>query len=190
MRTYQASGGPIAAAGGDTRDWVFGVLGNARHRRRLEALAALDIARRPGCEPSLRALVTDDWDHDTLYHVGWCQSCRAAALALGVTTASGAARSPHRRHALYVVLAAAVAIAAPLAASDLLSRDGGHSAAQSGGSRTTPATTTPGTTSSTPATTPAQTTTTPAVTPLPRAKHPRRHAAPAKRVKRALPLTT
>jgi hypothetical protein len=189
MRTYQATRGPLPAAGGDTRDWVFGLLGNARHRRRLEALAALDIARRPACEPSLRALVTDDWDHDTLYHVGWCQSCRAAALALGMTTGSGA-RSPHRRHALYVVLAAAVAIAAPLAGSDLLNRDGGHTVAQSGGSRTTPATTTPGTTSTTPATTPAQTTTAPAVTPVPRAKHPRKHAAPAKHVKRALPLTT
>ncbi len=186
MRTYQASRGPLAAAGGDPRDWVFGLLGNARHRRRLEALAALDLARRSGCEPTLRALVTDDWDHDSLYHVGWCQSCRAAALALGMTSASGAARSPHRRHALYVVLAAAVAIAAPLAASDLLNRDGGHTAAQSGGARTTPATT-PGTTSSTPATTPAQPTTSPAVTAVPRAKHARTHAAPAKRV---LPLTT
>ena len=189
MRTYQASRGPLAVTGGDARDWVFGLLENARHRRRLEALAALDLARRPDCEPSLRALVTDDWDHDTLYHVGWCQSCRAAALALGVTTASGAARSPHRRHALYVVLAAAVAIAAPLAGSELLNRDSGQTVAQSGGSRTTPATT-PGTTPSTPATTPAQTTTDPALTPVPRAKHTRSHAVRATQVKPALPLTT
>ena len=61
------------------REWVFGLLGKPRYRRRLEQLEALDLRRRPGCEPCLRALVTDEWTPDALHHVGWCESCRAAA---------------------------------------------------------------------------------------------------------------
>ncbi len=201
MRTYEAGKEPLAAAAADTRDWVFDLLDNPRHRERLEVLAGLELARRPGCEPCLRALVLDDWDYETLYHLGWCESCRSASFALGMdTTAPKAVSSKFRRHALYVVLAAGVAIAAPLAGSHLINGGGGGGkVAQGGGNPTTVPATTPGTTpattpgTTTPTTTPVETTpvettpaaTTPVVTPVPRSKH-----VQGGRDKHALPLTT
>jgi hypothetical protein len=205
MRTYVAGKEPLEAVGPDTRDWVFDLLENPRYRERLEVLAGLSLARRPGCEPCLRALVMDDWNYEALYHLGWCESCRAASFALGMdTTAPKAVSSKFRRHALYVVLAAGVAIAAPLAGSHFLNDGGnGGQVAQGGGDgqTTAPATTTPGTTpATTPATTPGATTpgettpgattpgsTTPVVTPVARSKPA---AAQGGHAKRALPLTT
>jgi hypothetical protein len=210
MKTYQAGKDPVEAWGGETRAWVFDLLENPEYRRRLEALAALDLQRRPGCEPCLRALVTDKWDYESLHHLGWCESCRSASLALGMDTSSKKAGSGNARRALVVVLVAGVAIAAPLAGSQLLNRgndDRGGVAQQTTPSTTpgtTPSTTpstTPGTTpSTTPGTTPTTTpsttattptttattptTTTPVVKPVPRSR-------PAKgRGEQALPHTT
>jgi len=204
MRTYQAGKDPVEAWGGETRAWVFDLLENPEYRRRLEALAALDLTRRPGCEPCLRALVIDDWDYESLHHLGWCESCRAASLALGIdTTAATTVGSGYGKRALVVVLVAGVAIAAPLAGSHLLNRgdDDRGGVAQQTTPSTTPGTTpstTPGTTpSTTPGTTPSTTpsttptTTTPVTTtpvePVPRS---RPTVSVKGRGERALPETT
>ena len=86
MNQYEA-GRDKAAAGmdaADSREWVFGVLSKPRYRERVQQLEGLDLRRRAGCEPCLQALVTGDWTPETLYHVGWCDSCRSAAIALGL----------------------------------------------------------------------------------------------------------
>jgi hypothetical protein len=165
MRTYQAGKDPGGSPGGESRAWVFDVLENPEHRRRLDALAGLDLKRRAGCEPCLHALVTDDWNHESLHHLGWCESCRNASLALGMNTSSKMAGYPYRR-ALVVALVAGVAIAAPLAGSRLLD-DGnnGRGGVAQQVTQTTPGTnpsTTPGTN---PSTTPTTTATTPGTTP-------------------------
>ena len=56
---------------------------NPRYRQRLEELASVDLTRRSGCESCLRSLVMDEWTPETLHHVGWCDSCRRASIALG-----------------------------------------------------------------------------------------------------------
>jgi hypothetical protein len=186
MRTYQAGEDPVDAWGGETRAWVFDLIENPGYRRRLEELAGLDLTRRAGCEACLRALVTDDWDYQSLFHLGWCQSCRNASLALGMDTRKTAAR-PHRRRALAIALVAAVAIAVPIAGSRMI---GGGSDSRGGVAQqvlhTTPATpgsTTPSTTPT--ATTPGSTTppTVPIVDPIPRSK-------PANGGQHPLPHTT
>ena len=101
VRTYTA--GKAAGGGGqeqpDTREWVFGLLATAALSRRMEQLERLDLRRRPGCEPCLRALVMDEWTPDALYHMGWCESCRSAAIALGMhaPAAAGAPGAARRR---------------------------------------------------------------------------------------------
>jgi hypothetical protein len=170
MKTFKAGNEPIEKWGGETRDWVFDLLENAHYRERLELLAGLDLTRRSGCEPCLRALIMDNWDYESLYHLGWCDSCRRASFALGMDASTATvAGSPHRKRAFLIALAAAAAIAVPVAASQLLG--GGHN--PRGGvaspvvTATNPQTSTPSTTpGTTPTTTPATTpTTTPATTP-------------------------
>ena len=148
MKTYQAGKDPVETWGGETRAWVFDLLENPDYRRRLEALSELDLKRRAGCEPCLRALVTDDWDYESLHHLGWCESCRAASLALGMDTSSKKAGGYPYKRALVVAMVAAVAIAAPLAGNRLLDgRGGGNGGVAQQGPQTTPGTnpsTTPG----------------------------------------------
>jgi hypothetical protein len=186
MRTYQPAKDPVEAWSGETRAWVFDLIENPGHRRRIEQLAVLDLTRRAGCEACLRALVTDDWDYQSLFHLGWCQSCRDASLALGMDTAHKTAVRPHRRRALVIALVAAVAIAVPIAGSRMI---GGGSDSRGGVAQQVPHTTpaTPGSTtpSTTPATTPGSTTppTVPIVDPIPRSK-------PANGGQHALPHTT
>ncbi|MDX6598877.1 MAG: hypothetical protein QOE87_2764 [Gaiellales bacterium] len=173
MRTYQAGKDPAEAWGGETRAWVFDLIENPGHRRRIEQLAVLDLTRRAGCEAGLRALVTDDWDYQTLFHLGWCQSCRNASLALGMDTHKTAV-PPHRRRALVIALVAGVAIAAPIAGSRMI---GGGSDSRGGVAQQVLRTTPPTPGSTTPSTMPTATTTVsttpptvPIVDPIPRAK--------------------
>ncbi len=79
MKTYGAGRDRGQQQSGDPRDWVFDLLDNPRYRERLEVLADLDLTRRAGCEPCLHALVTNEWDYEALYHLGWCESCRRPA---------------------------------------------------------------------------------------------------------------
>jgi hypothetical protein len=181
VRTYHAAKDRVEAWDGETRAWVFDLLENPDHRRRLDTLADVDLRRRAGCESCLRSLVLDRWTPETLHHVGWCDSCRRASIALG----RFAAAPQRRRRAVLVALVAAVAIAAPLAGSQII---GGGGDNRGGGAQalpqttpTTPGSTTPGTT---PTTTPGSTTpAVPIVDPTPRSK-------PAKRGQQALPHTT
>ena len=133
MRKYVAG---KAAGGGaqeqpDTREWVFGLLAKPRYRERMEQLERLDLRRRPGCEPCLRALVVDEWTPDALYHMGWCESCRSAAIALGMHDPA-AAGAWYRRRAAWLAVAAVAAIAAPLVGSQVLSSRDSQVAARGG----------------------------------------------------------
>jgi hypothetical protein len=195
MKTYNAGqddGEPKVQP--DSREWVFGLLANPRYRRRMEQLEALDLRRRTGCEPCLRALVADEWTPDALHHLGWCDSCRAATIALGMH-APAAQASFLRRRAAWLAVAAFAVVAVPLVGSQVINR--GSQVEVRGGSAisvpaattpasTTPATTTPGTT--TPVTTDPGTTT--PVPPVPRSKPTTSGSATSARGHKALPLTT
>ena len=189
MRTYTAGKGRgDGQEHPDSREWVFGLLATPRYRRRMEQLEALDLRRRTGCEPCLRALVTDRWTPDALHHLGWCDSCRAAAAALGLQAPAGA--SFLRRRAGWLAVAAFAVVAVPLVGSQVVNQ-GSHVGVRGGGAAST-AGSSGATTSGT--TTPATTTppaTTGTVTPVPRS---RPSAAVAKThgggAKKALPLTT
>jgi hypothetical protein len=207
MNRYQAGKDPVEAWGGETRGWVFPLLGNPRYRQRLETLAGVDLTRRAGCESCLRALVMDQWTPETLHHVGWCDSCRKASIALGKIPAGAGGAGAHRRRRAVLVALVAVAIAAPLAGSQLI---GGGGDNRGGVAQQVPATTpsttpgttpttTPGTTpTTTPGTTPATTptttepTTTPTTTPAPTKPvvDPRPRSKPATHGAQALPHTT
>jgi hypothetical protein len=102
----------------DTREWMFDMLASDRYRARAEQLAGLDLRRRPDCEPCLQSIVTGKWTPETEHHLGWCDSCRTAAAALG--TGPAATGSPRRRRAVLVALAAGLVIATPLLASQLV----------------------------------------------------------------------
>ena len=191
MRTYSAGEDP-AAAEFEGREWVFGLLSKPRFRDRLQQLADLDLRRRPGCEPCLRALVVGDWTPGPLHHIGWCESCRRAAFALGTDapTAAGGNRW-YRRHAAWLAVAAFAVVAVPLVGSQVLDTGSrgdarGGSAVQtvpaaSGDPGTTPGSTTPG--STTPVTTPL-------VKPVPRSKPETSGNHTSARGQKALPLTT
>ena len=132
MNTYEAGkgagdAGPDAA---DSREWVFGLLSKPRYRERVQQLEGLDLRRRAGCEPCLQALVTGDWTPETLYHVGWCDSCRSAAIALGLE-APAEKSSWVRRRAAWLVVAAFAVIAIPLVGSQVVG-DGSTSADRGG----------------------------------------------------------
>jgi hypothetical protein len=181
----------------DSREWVFGLLANPRYRRRMEQLEGLDLRRRPGCEPCLRALVTGEWTPEALHHLGWCDSCGAAAVALGMH-APAAASSFFRRRAGWLAVAAFAVVAVPLVGSQVINqgsqaRGGGAirvPAATTGKPSTAPSTT-PGTT--TPATTTPGTTTpgtTTPVTPVPRSKPSASGNLASARGHKALPHTT
>jgi hypothetical protein len=116
LNTYAAGDGELGAP--TSREWVFGALATPGYRERCDQLAELDLRRRPGCEPCLQSLVTDQWTPDTLHHLGWCESCRSAAIALG--PAVNAAAKPHRRRALWLAVAAGALILVPLAGSQLV----------------------------------------------------------------------
>ena len=128
MKTYQAGKDPVEAWSGDTRGWVFDLLDNTAYRKRLETLAALDLTRRAGCEPCLRALVVDEWSYESLYHLSWCDSCRQASFALGMDGSGKAvaAASPWRRRALWLGVAAAAVVAVPVLGGRLLHDDNGQ----------------------------------------------------------------
>jgi hypothetical protein len=193
VNTYTAGkDGDGAPEHPDGREWVFGLLANPRYRQRVEQLEGLDLRRRPGCEACLQALVTDQWTPDALHHLGWCDSCRAATIALGMH-APVAQASFLRRRAGWLAVAAFAVVAVPLVASQVVNQGqeprGGSAiqvpAATTGKPSTTPATTTSGTTTST-ATTPR---TTP-VTPVPRSKPAASGAKARARGHKALPRTT
>ena len=182
----------------DSREWVFGLLATPRYRRRVEQLDALDLRRRTGCEPCLRALVTDQWTPDALHHLGWCDSCRAATIALGMHAPAAADASFLRRRAAWLAVAAFVVIAVPLVGSQVVNqgsqvgvRGGGAVSTAGSSGATTPGTTTPGTTTPTTTTPTTTTTTTGTVTPVPRSRSSatvtNTHGGGAKK---ALPLTT
>ncbi len=99
----------------------------------MQQLEQLDLRRRPGCEPCLRALVVGDWTPETLFHVGWCDSCGAAATALGLAAASGAGAPWYRRRATWLTVAALAVLAIPLAGSQMTGSDQGSNAAGRGG---------------------------------------------------------
>ena len=118
MNTYAAGEAGGEAASADSREWVFGALGTPGFRERCDQLAELDLRRRPGCEPCLQSLVTDEWTAETNHHLGWCDSCRAAAIALG--PGDRVAEEPRRRRALWLVVALGALILVPLAGSQLI----------------------------------------------------------------------
>jgi hypothetical protein len=126
LRVKKYTAGKDAGDGGanaaDSREWVFDLLAKPRYRKRVQQLEALDLRRRAGCEPCLRALVVDDWTPETLYHVGWCASCRSAAIALGLE-APVAGSSWLRRRAAWLAVAAFAAIAIPLVGSQVIGND-------------------------------------------------------------------
>ena len=117
-RTQQARTAATPARDPDSREWVFGLLGTPRYRERMEQLETLELRRRPGCEPCLRALVVDEWTPETLHHLGWCDSCRAATIALGMH-APAAAASWYRRRAAWLAVAAFAVVAVPLVGSQV-----------------------------------------------------------------------
>lgn len=135
-----------------TREWVFPLLPTRRYRDRIALLSGLELRRRADCEPTLRALITNDWTPETIHHVGWCDSCRTAGFALGMGTPAAAREiaGPIRRRAALVGVAAAIAIAVPVVASQTLDNPfGGSQAAVRGGishivHEISPGTTTPG----------------------------------------------
>ena len=197
VRTY--SGGKDGGDGQehpDSREWVFGLLATPRYRRRMEQLEALDLRRRTGCEPCLRALVTDQWTPDALHHLGWCDSCRAATIALGMHAPAAADASFLRRRAGWLAVAAFLVVAVPLVGSQVVNQ-GSQVGVRGGGAvdirpsttgtagATTPVTTTAGTT--TLSTTPGATT---PVTPVPRSKSTTSGSQTSARGRKALPLTT
>src|SRR4051812_38618936 len=154
MNRYQAGKDAVEEWSGETGDWAFPLLENSRHRQRLDVLAGVELTRRPGCEPCLRALVLDQWTPETLHHVGWCDSCRRASIALGKIPAAAATRARRRRRAVLATAVAAFAIAAPLAGSQLIGGGGDNR----GGvaqplQQTTPTAPPAATTSTTPTTT-------------------------------------
>jgi hypothetical protein len=118
MNTYPGGDAGGGAEGAGSREWVFGALATPGYRERCDQLAQLDLQRRPGCEPCLQSLVTDKWTAETEHHLGWCDSCRAAAVALG--PAVRAAGAPHRRLALWLAVAAGAVILVPLAGGKLI----------------------------------------------------------------------
>jgi hypothetical protein len=120
MNTYVASKHGAEDWRAGTREWVFGLLPNRRYRKRSDLLSGLELRRRPDCEPTLRALVVEDWTPETLHHFGWCDSCRIGGFGLGIGAPGAVRRAPRRRRALWLALAAGIAIAAPLAASQLI----------------------------------------------------------------------
>jgi hypothetical protein len=181
VRTYSAGtdAGPLRP---ESREWVFGLLETPRYRKRMEQLEKLDLRRRPGCEPCLRSLVTDEWTPETLHHLGWCDSCRAATIALGMHSPPADA-SWVRRRAAWLAVAAFAVVAVPLVGSQVIDR-GSQLGARGGSAHQIPAATTG-------ATTPSTTTTGTPVTPVPRSKptsavgHARSGGG-----KKALPMTT
>jgi hypothetical protein len=196
VRTYKTGdgGGPSDP---DGREWVFGLLEKPRYRRRVDELAELDLRRRAGCEPCLQALVLRDWTPATLHHLGWCDSCRKAALALGMRASESEGAAWYRRHAAWLAVAAFAVVAVPLVGSEVI--DSGSSGGQRGGvaisTTATSGATTPGgattvvSTNAGGATTP--TTTTGPVKPVPRSRPSKavRHTRGGV-AKKALPLTT
>jgi hypothetical protein len=193
MRKYVASkhAGDSGQQHVDTREWVFGLLATPRYRQRMQQLDRLDLRRRPGCEPCLRALVMDEWTPDALFHMGWCDSCRSAAMALGMH--DPAARGAwYRRRAVWFAVAVAAAIAAPLVGSQVISNRDSQILARGGSAH---AIGTPGTADgSGSADTGSGTGSTP-VTPVPRSRPSRavghsRGASASRRAHKALPLTT
>jgi hypothetical protein len=193
MRKYLAGkdAGDVRQGQADTREWVFGLLGKPRYRQRLQQLEGLDLRRRSGCEPCLRALVMDEWTPDALHHMGWCESCRSAAIALGMH-APAARAAWYRRRAVWLAVAVAAAIAAPLVGSQVISNQGPQVASRGGSAHGVASSRTHGTTGT--GTTGDGDT---KVTPLPRSKRTRRvgHARGAgasrrARVHKALPMTT
>ena len=138
-------------------------------------------------EPCLRALVTDSWDVDALHHVGWCDSCRAATIALGMHALAAPDASFLRRRAGWLAVAAFAIVAVPLVASQVI--DTGSSGNARGGSAAQTAPAVPGD----PATTPVSTTpgaTTPPVKPVPRSKPASSGGVAGAHGQKALPHTT
>jgi hypothetical protein len=198
MKTFSA--GEDAGGGGDpdSREWVFGVLGSSRHRQRMQQLEQLDLRRRPGCEPCLRSLVVGEWTPETLFHVGWCDSCGAAATALGLAAASGAGAPWYRRRATWLAVAALAVVAVPLAGSQVTGSDQGSTATGRGGVAsevgTAGAPATPATTGA-PGTSGSSGRPGAGVTPIARSKSSQaalheRAARAGQRDRKALPLTT
>ena len=189
MRKYVAG---KAAGGGaqeqpDTREWVFGLLAKPRYRERMEQLERLDLRRRSGCEPCLRALVVDEWTPDALYHMGWCESCRSAAIALGMHDPAAAGGAWYRRRAAWLAVAAVAAIAAPLVGSQVLSSRDSQVAARGGSASSVASSRTPSTPGTTVSGTGGKT-----VTPVRRSRRVghARGAIASRRAHKALPLTT
>ena len=189
MKTYKAGeNGDLAERAAENREWVFPLLADAGPRHRIGMLDGFDLNRRPSCEPTLYALVSDDWSPEAIYHVGWCESCRTAGFSLRVGAFAGGrpAPAPNRRRAVLVAVATAALIIIPVAGSQIVANPfggGGGTSAQPGGGGSTGAATGhqssgPGTTGTQPGpdatgsgATPA--TTTPAtgtVTPKPRSR--------------------
>src|SRR3954453_1985166 len=137
MNRYEAGKEPVEEWGGETRDWVFPLLGNPRYRERLEELAKVELTRRPGCESCLRSLVVDQWTPETIHHLGWCDSCRRASIALGKIPAGGTG-GHGGRHAVLLVLLAGAAIAAPLVGSQLIGGGGDNPGGGAGARAATP----------------------------------------------------
>jgi hypothetical protein len=116
LKTYEAGRTRADRATQDpgTREWVFPLLATRRHRDHIALLSALELRRRPDCEPTLRALVTGEWTPETVHHIGWCETCRTAGFALGMGTpaAARAIAAPIRRRAVWVGVATGAVLAA------------------------------------------------------------------------------
>lgn len=133
MKTFAAGSDVGAPSDPDSREWVFGLIASPRHRRRMQQLEQVDLRRRPGCEPCLRSLVTGDWTQETLFHVGWCDSCGGAAVALDSAEASGEAGSAwYGQRATWLALAALAVVAVPLVGSQVIGSDAGTGAERGG----------------------------------------------------------
>jgi hypothetical protein len=148
MKTYKAGeGGDLAERAAENREWVFPLLADSDARHRIGMLDGFDLNRRPSCEPTLYALVSDDWSPEAIYHVGWCESCRTAGFSLRVGAFAGGrpAPAPNRRRAVLVAVATAALIIIPVAGSQIVANPfgggGGGTSAQPGGGGSTGSTT-------------------------------------------------
>ena len=87
-----------------------------KFRQNSAAMRGVELQRRPGCEPVLRALALDRMKLGMRLHLFRCTSCRRAAAALRENREVNSARRAG------LLLVAAVAVACVIAAPFVISR--------------------------------------------------------------------
>ena len=86
-----------------------------KFRQNSAAMRGVELQRRPGCEPVLRALALDRVKLGMRFHLVRCASCRGAATALRENREVDSAR--RARLLLLAAIAVVCVIAAPFAIS-------------------------------------------------------------------------